>query len=68
MNRESATELMKIFERVGAVLNEAEPILRSLPESERVPLLRGLGTMMGLLWTDLQCSIVQEYPDLDPDR
>ena len=67
MDLETATELMAIFERVGATLNEAEPILRALPDDERETHLKGLGTMMAMLWTDLQHPIVKEHPELDPD-
>ncbi|KQV50983.1 MULTISPECIES: hypothetical protein [unclassified Duganella] len=67
MELKTATELMAIFERVGATLNEAEPILRALPEGERESYLTGLGSMMAMLWTGLQHPIVQEHPELDPD-
>ena len=67
MDLKTATELMEIFERAGATLNEAEPILRALPDGERELHLKGLGSMMAMLWTNLQQPIVKEHPVLDPD-
>lgn len=68
MDRDTAEKLMAIYARLGAVLNEADPLLRPLPEEERLPYLRALGGMMGDLWIDLQWPIVREHPELDPDK
>jgi len=51
MNLETATELMAIFERVGATLNEAEPILRALPDDERETHLKPLKSIYLMLST-----------------
>jgi hypothetical protein len=69
MDHSSARDLMAIYQRMGAVLNEAEPIIRGLPESpERTKQLRVLGTIMADVWTELMAPIVREHPDLDPDK
>jgi hypothetical protein len=67
MDRIRAEQLMAIYGRVSAGLNEASDIVFSLPESERAPHLHGLGNMMADLWLKLQLPIVGEFPELDPD-
>lgn len=68
MDRTSAETLMAIYARLGAVINEADPVLRALPDpQERSAHLRALGDMMGDLWCKLQLPIVREHRDLDPD-
>ncbi len=67
MDHATAQKLMSIYERMGAVMNEADPILRALPEAERIVHLRNLGEMMGDLWFKLQLPVVREHRDLDPD-
>ena len=69
MDRTTAGQLMGIYHRLGNVLNEAEPIVRSIPnEAERELHLRALGTMMQDLWVALMAPIVREHTDLDPDK
>jgi hypothetical protein len=69
MDRATAEQLMGIYQRLGAVLNEADPVIRALPDAaERSAHLHALGTMMGDLWFKLQLPVVREYRDLDPDR
>jgi hypothetical protein len=69
MDRVAAERLMKIYGRLGHVLNEADPILRAIgDEDERKTHLRALGTMMSDVWLNLMLPIVREHPDLDPDR
>lgn len=58
---------MAVYERLGQVINEADPILRTLPEAERTPHLHALAGAMFHLWMELQLPIVREHPDLDPD-
>lgn len=67
MDHATAQKLMAIYTRMGAAMNEADPILRALPEAERSAHLRNLGEMMGDLWFKLQLPVVREHRDLDPD-
>ena len=60
---------MAIYHQVGDTLNQAEPLLRAIPnEQERTQHLRALGTMMADVWTELMAPIVREHRELDPDR
>jgi hypothetical protein len=68
MDRATAEKLMAIYAKIGAALNEADPLLRGLPEAERSAHLRAVGGVMADLWHDLQWPIVREYPELDPDK
>ena len=58
---------MDVYKRVGEAINEADNIIRTLPENEQTAHLRGLGDMMGHLWFKLQLPVVREHKDLDPD-
>ena len=69
MDRTTAEQLMGIYHRLGNVLNEAEPIVRSIPnEAERELHLRAVGTIIQDLWVALMGPIVREHADLDPDK
>ncbi len=67
MELSSARQLMAIYERMGHLINEADDIVRTLPESERSAHLRALAGMMAHLWSGLQAPIVREHRELDPD-
>jgi hypothetical protein len=67
MDRNSAEQLMGIYGRISAGLNEANDVVRLLPETERVPHLHALGSVMADLWLKLQLPIVREHRELDPD-
>jgi len=67
MDHSTAQKLMSAYERIGEALNGADRIIRTLPEHERTAHLRGLGEMMGQLWSKLQLPVVREHRDLDPD-
>ncbi|WP_036168845.1 hypothetical protein [Massilia sp. 9096] len=66
IDRETAQQLMALARRMGDAMNEADPLIRPLPQPVRSELLRALGTLMGHLW-DLQRPVVRCHPDLDPD-
>jgi hypothetical protein len=69
MDRSTAEKLMVMYHRVSEALNQAEPVLRAIPEEqERKRHLRALGTMMADVWTELMAPIVREHPELDPDK
>lgn len=67
MDHLTAEKLMAVYERLGGLMAEADVIIRSLPEQERLAHLKPLGTMMQDLWLNLQLPIVREHRDLDPD-
>ncbi|MGD9365047.1 MAG: hypothetical protein PVH87_05075 [Desulfobacteraceae bacterium] len=69
VKKESALRLMEIYSQAGAILNQADPILRDIPdEEERISLLRSLGGVMADIWIKLESPIVRQFPDLDPDE
>ena len=69
MDRTTAEQLMGIYHRLGKALNEAEQIVRSIPnKAERELHLRAVGTMMQDVWVALMGPIVREHADLDPDK
>lgn len=67
MDHSTAQKLMLAYDRMGIVINEADAIMRTLPEIERHEHLRNLAGMMEHLWFKLQLPIVREHRDLDPD-
>jgi len=58
---------MSMYERIGKIINEADNVIRTLPENERSEHLRGLAGLINHLWCTLQHPIVRQYKDLDPD-
>jgi hypothetical protein len=58
---------MSVYERIGRDINEADSLIRTLPEPERSEHLRALAGMIGYLRSKLQAPIVREHRDLDPD-
>jgi len=69
MDRLTAEKLMAIYHRRGDVLNEADPLIREIPdETEQKQHLRTLGTMIQEVWLELMAPIVREHRDLDPDK
>lgn len=67
MDHSTAQKLMAVYLRIGEGMNEADGIIRTLPENERTEHLRGLGEIMGHLWFKLQLPVVREHRNLDPD-
>lgn len=67
MDHLTAQKLMLVYERMGMVINDADAIMRTLPETERHEHLRSLAGVMEHLWFKLQLPIVREHRDLDPD-
>ncbi len=69
MDRTTAKELMRVFEEIGSSLNQANCKVSELPDVDEQKLMRrGLGNLMGMLFTELQLHIIRQYPDLDPDK
>lgn len=67
MDHSTAQKLMKVYERMGNVINEADDIIRTLAQPERSAHLQALAGAMQHLWLELQLPIVREHRDLDPD-
>lgn len=69
MNREDAKALYEIYERALAVLSEAEPVLRALPEGEeKSQYWQAHGRIIVDILSKLRAPIVIQYRDLDTDR
>ena len=69
MDRLTAEKLMTIYRRLSEVLNEADPVIRSISdEGGRQQQLHALGMLMQDVWLNLEAPIVREHPELDPDR
>lgn len=68
MDHITAQKLMSIYQRIGVAISEADPVIRTLPESERSRYLRGIADMTMFIWDVFQHPIVREYPELDPDK
>lgn len=68
MDKSAAKHLMDVFEDIGISLNKAAYIVSELPDvDEQKVMRRGLGKLMGGLFSDLQLHIIRQHPDLDPD-
>lgn len=67
MNLSTARQLMSVYERIGKSIQEADELVRYLPEAERSTHLRALAGMVDYVWLHLQAPIVREHRDLDPD-
>jgi hypothetical protein len=69
MKPEVAEVLMKSLIDLGPPINAIALQLEEIEdENERRFFRRGLGAIMGSVWTEMQLPIVREYPDLDPDK
>jgi hypothetical protein len=69
MERKIAERLMRIIIGLDKPLNEVAALVEQIDnEQEKRQLRRGLGEIMGRGFTDLILPIIQEYPDLDPDK
>lgn len=67
MEYATAQQLMSTYERMGKLMNEADSLIRTLPDAERSEHLRALAGLINHLWFTLQSPIVRQYGDLDPD-
>lgn len=67
MDFSTGQQLMAVYERIGKSMNEADEIMRTLPETERSAHLRALAGMVDYVWRNLQAPIVREHRSLDPD-
>ncbi|MGK5027252.1 hypothetical protein [Janthinobacterium sp. RB2R34] len=68
MDQATAQKLMSLYQDIGLVLNEADTVIRTLPDAERHQHLSGLAETVMQIWSKLQLPVVRQYPELDPDR
>jgi hypothetical protein len=69
VEKTQARSILRAIESLGGDLNKIDDLIRDLPDGdERKALLQVLGTVMGMLVTDIMHPIVRQYPELDPDK
>ncbi len=69
MDRAIGERLMERLLALTAPLNDAVALIEQIgDERQRLELRRGIGEVMGRVYTDLMVPIIREYPDLDPDK
>ena len=69
MQKELAKELMDTLSALGEPLNKAAELIEQInDEEERKKFRKGLGGIMAGIYTELELLIIQQYPDLDPDK
>lgn len=68
MDQVTAQKLMALYQDIGLTLNQADTVIRTLPDAERHEHLSGLADTVMQIWYKLQLPVVRQYPELDPDR
>jgi hypothetical protein len=69
MDKTLAKNLMDQFVALGEPLNTATELTEKIADAqEREAVRRGLGNIMGLVYTDLMMPLIERFPDLDPDK
>lgn len=69
MERDVAEQILNEFMALSQPLNAATEVATAIDEiDERNAVLRGIGDIMGRVYTDLMIPIIRQYPDLDPDK
>ena len=68
MDQATAQKLMALYQEIGLTLNQADTVIRTLPDAERHEHLSGLADSVMQIWYKLQLPVVRQYPELDPDR
>lgn len=69
MDRKVAELLMKDLLALSEPLNSATALTDQISnKDEQAALRRGIGELMGRIYTDLMIPIIKQYPELDPDR
>ncbi len=67
MNRELAESIMGELEKSDHHLNNAIHLVEQIEdEAERKELRRGLGSVVGVTYSDVMRPIVRQYPELHP--
>ena len=68
MDQATAQKLMALYQEIGLTLNQADTVIRTVPDAERHEHLSGLADTVMQIWYKLQLPVVRQYPELDPDR
>ena len=69
MKKEDAKQLMAIYDTIGLALSDAVNILHNIEDkAELKRYLYPLGEVMADIWSKLQKPIVNNFPDLNPDK
>jgi len=69
MEKNLAAQLMADFLALAGPLNSATVLTSQITDkNEQVTFRAGIGQIMGIVYTELMMPIIQQYPDLDPDR
>jgi len=69
MEKEIAKKLVIELERLGNMMNDVALIIEEISdEEEKRKFRRGIGGLMGKLYTDIMYHIIREHPHFDPDR
>ena len=69
MERRAAELLMAQFLQLDAPLNSATHITDQIEaDAERKQFRRGIGEVLSKVYAQLILPIVQEFPDLDPEK
>jgi hypothetical protein len=69
MNRDVAAQLIKLCVEMGDILNRATKLVGSIADAEEQKLMRRpIGELGADVYTKLMRPLIQQYPDLDPDK
>jgi len=69
MERKIAEDLMAALITLGAECTKVSEITQKIQDNdERIKFRRGLGGIIGDVYTELMIPIIRQYPDLDPDK
>ena len=69
MDKTLAKSLIDQFLALSEPLNTATELTEKIADTqERETVRRGLGNIMGLVYTDLMRPIIEQFPELDPDK
>ena len=69
MDKHLAEQLMKKLHSLDEPINDACELVEQIADEHEMRRFRkGLGELMGHIYTDLMIPILRQYPDLDPDK
>ena len=69
MERKIAERLMNEMLALGRHLDQAGELTKQMVDAEeRVAFRKGIGEVVGSVYTEVMIPLIRQYPDLDPDR
>ena len=69
MDRNVAESLMSNLLALDEPLNSSATLVNQIPnKEEQKEFRRGIGEIVGRIYTDLMLPIIRQYPDLDPEK